>query len=211
MKQGCLITFEGGEGAGKSSLIASLATHLRSNGYEVLTTREPGGTSVGEEIRNIVLHSDVRLAAETELLLFLASRAEHIASRIAPAVKEGKIVLCDRFNDSTIVYQGIARGLGLERVQTICNEACGEPKPLLTLFLDVPPEVGLARSDRATGERDRIEREGKEFHEHVREGFQRLASLEPQRIKTIDATQTAQTVLEQAITHTNDALSLHHV
>lgn len=211
MMQGLLITFEGGEGAGKSSLIASLATQLRSNGYDVITTREPGGSPIGEEIRKLVLHSDTTLSPLTELLLFLSSRAEHIATIIAPAIAKGKIVLCDRFNDSTVVYQGIARGMGLERVRNLCNEACGDPKPALTLFLDVPPDVGLARSDKATGNRDRIEREGGEFHSLVRAGFQQLASLEPDRIKTIDATQSPQKVLKQATTYTNDVLSAHHV
>src|SRR5580658_5141815 len=146
--KGFFVTFEGGEGSGKTTLLAQLSDVLTQQGYQVVNTREPGGTPLGETIRHWVLHQDPikRIGNKAELLLFLAARAQHIEEVILPALQEGKIVLCDRFNDSTVAYQGWARGLGIKYVQKLCRLICGKVIPQLTLFLNVSPEVGLARS-----------------------------------------------------------------
>src|SRR6187431_1687241 len=149
MKRGIFITIEGGEGAGKTTLIESLYQHLLGLGREVLKTREPGGTPLGEEIRKILLHSTGPVSPYAELSLFLASRAQHISELIAPALAAGKVVLCDRFNDSTIAYQGMARGLGMEEVAAVCRFICAGLEPQLTLYLDIDPAVGLSRAKKS--------------------------------------------------------------
>lgn len=207
MSNGFLITFEGGEGSGKTTLLHQLADILRSNGFQVLTTREPGGSCLGETIRDWLLQQQSKMAIgrEAELLLFLASRAQHIEETILPALHAGKIVLCDRFNDSTIAYQGGARGLGIEYVQKLCQLVCGTTIPQLTFFLNVSPEVGLARSKRmikkhaASGELDRIESEDLSFHQKIQDTFEFLARQEPLRIYTIDAHQSQKSVREEAL------------
>ncbi|MBF8262627.1 MAG: tmk, partial [Parachlamydiales bacterium] len=150
LKRGLFITFEGGEGAGKSTLIDEVARQLASDGYHVVKTREPGGTHIGEHIRSLLLdHAQNRpLSAYAELCLFLAARAQQIEEIIAPALEARKIVLCDRFNDSTIAYQGVARGLGVEEVSAFCQFICHGIQPQLTLYLDIDPAVGLSRARR---------------------------------------------------------------
>lgn len=211
MRSGIFITIEGGEGAGKSTLVRNLTHELENRGYTVLATREPGGSPTGEAIRQLLLDNNSSMTPISELLLFLASRAEHIADKIKPALSKGTIVICDRFNDSSIVYQGLARGLGFDLVRNLCHETCGSPVPELTLFLDVTPEEGLARAERSSGKKDRIEQESLEFHRQVREGFQKLAQLEPNRIKTIDGTQPQRKVLDHALQFINDKLAAKHV
>lgn len=204
---GTFITLEGGEGAGKTSLLNHLAMSLTERGYQVIATREPGGTSLGESIRDLVLRHDrsISIGTEAELLLFLAARAQHIKEKILPALQMGKIVLCDRFNDSTIAYQGGARGLGIDYVQQLCLLVCGSVVPQLTLFLDVPPEIGLARSrgvdkeQSATGQLDRIESEALVFHQKIQKAFERLVALEPLRIHTINAAQSQDNVKSEAV------------
>lgn len=201
------ITFEGGEGAGKTTLIHKLDTALQSQGYSVVRTREPGGSRLGEFIRGWLLNQDshVAIGFKAELLLFLAARAQHLEDLIQPALQQGKIVLCDRFNDSTIVYQGIARGLGQGFVENLCNLVCGTTQPNLTLFLDLDPKVGLIRTQRLekehakAGEMDRIESEKEEFHHLVRRGFQSLAQQYPHRIHTLDAMQPEPQVYAEAL------------
>lgn len=205
--KGHFITLEGGEGSGKTTLLNQLATFLRQQGYEVVTTREPGGTRLGEIVRDWVLHHDAQLQIGnvSELLLFLAARAQHIEELILPALEANKIVLCDRFNDSTIAYQGVARGLGLNYVKQLCHLVCGEAIPQLTLFLNVSPDKGLARSRQmnkehaSSGELDRIESENLAFHLKIQEAFELLAQQEPQRIRTIDASQPQAEVLKEAL------------
>lgn len=145
MAHGLFITFEGGEGAGKTTLIQALDKHLRSLGYTVVKTREPGGSSLGDQIRALLLNPrhSIDISAEAELLLFLASRAQHITECIAPALQAGYVVLCDRFNDSTIAYQGVARGLGVKRVQQLCHLVCGPVTPALTFFSISIPKRAL--------------------------------------------------------------------
>ena len=205
--KGHFVTLEGGEGSGKTTLLHQLAAYLTQKGYEVITTREPGGTHLGETIRDWVLRQDSNRAIghQAELLLFLAARAQHIEEKIIPALKSGKIILCDRFNDSTIAYQGGARGLGTQYVQNLCNLVCGPVQPQLTLFLNVSPEVGLARSrhvhkeQAASGELDRIESETLSFHRKIQETLERLTRQEPLRIYAIDANRPQKTVLQEAI------------
>lgn len=203
-RKGLFITCEGGEGAGKSTLFEKLQEALTSQGYEVILTREPGGSDFGEFIRDLVLRKDSVMSDMTELLLFLAARAQHINEKIKPALLEGKIVLCDRFNDSTIAYQGYARGLGVQKVQQMCELVCDGIYPDLTFFLDVSPVEGLKRTRQAKkqhaaeGEVDRIEGEKLDFHQKVYKCLQQLALMEPNRIVTIDATLSKQAVFKEA-------------
>jgi dTMP kinase len=216
--KGHFITLEGGEGSGKTTLLYQLAAFLTQSGYEVVTTREPGGTHLGETIRHWLLNQDaaISIGHEAELLLFLAARAQHIEEKILPALQAGRIVLCDRFNDSTIAYQGGARGLGVEYVQKLCRLVCGSVMPQLTLFLNVSPEVGLARSRRvhkehaASGELDRIESEALIFHRKIQETLEFLARSEPLRIYPIDASKSQEDVLREAIVAIEKIVLLSH-
>lgn len=195
------LTFEGGEGAGKTTLINSLSTALQKKGYSVVVTREPGATPLGEKIRQLLLeHSSVfPISSNAELLLFLSDRAQHIDEVIKPALAKDKIVLCDRFNDSTIAYQGIARGLGLENVQTLCHQVCGKVQPDLTFFLDVDPLIGLNRAKNRRRTLDRLEQEQMDFHLKVREGFLLLAEHDKERIKILNAGLSEEEVFKAAI------------
>ena len=203
---GLFITFEGGEGAGKTTLINKIADALAAKGFSVVKTREPGGSKLGDQIRQWLLNTDFQatVGQRAELMLFLAARAQHLEEKILPALKEGKIVLCDRFNDSTIAYQGVARGLGEEEVHQLCDLVCQGLTPDLTLFLDVNPKIGLERTRRATkenaqtGNLDRIEAEELEFHEHVHRAFKSIASQNPERVYPIDANGTEEEVYEAA-------------
>lgn len=205
--KGLFITLEGGEGSGKSTLLSSLAKQLRQNGHDVVTTREPGGSKLGETIRHLLLHrtEDLKIGAKAELLLFLAARAQHIEELIKPSLEEGKIVLCDRFNDSTVAYQGAARGLDLQETANLCRLVCGKIEPQLTLFLDVDPREGLhrtkhlAKEQSKSGEFDRIESEQIEFHEKVRQAFKHIAKLESKRVHCIDANKSQEAVLQEAL------------
>ncbi|HYD47558.1 MAG TPA: dTMP kinase [Terriglobales bacterium] len=191
MTQGHLIAFEGIEGAGKSTQITLLAEALRQRGLVVRQTREPGGTSLGAEIRKLVLSlREPAPAPLAELLLYLADRAQHLGELIVPALKRGEVVLTDRFSASTIVYQGYARDLGLQRVIELDALVRNGVSPSLTLLLDCPVEIGLGRAE---GD-DRFHREQLAFHEKVRAGFLALAGREPERWKCIDAQTNAETV-----------------
>ncbi len=200
---GLFVSFEGGEGAGKSSLIASLYDFLTGEGLEVIATREPGGTPLGEQIRECLLNPNdgITLTARAELCLFLAARAQHIDEVITPALEAGKVVLCDRFNDSTIAYQGVGRGLGLDYVKQLCTLICEGVTPDLTFYLDVAPEVGLHRVSKGGrgSALDRIESETLAFHERIRKGFYQIAAKEKERVHIIDAHQNREEVLEQVL------------
>lgn len=195
-------TFEGGEGAGKTTLIKSLKEELVEMGYATIITREPGGSVLGEKIRQLLLNQSgtVTISPMAELMLFLADRAQHIEEVIKPALKAGKIVLCDRFNDSTIAYQGVGRGLGFEKVQDFCLGVSGEVIPNLTFFLDLDPEVGLKRVKEQRVQ-DRMEREKALFHEKVRQGFLALAKQDSHRIVVLDASRSAESVFKDALKH----------
>jgi dTMP kinase len=188
---GKLISFEGSEGSGKSTQIARLAGHLQLTGREVVATREPGGTEIGEQIRNIIVHNSRgdEMRPETELLLFTAARAQLVREVIAPALLRGAVVLSDRYLDSSTVYQGIARNLAPGPVSDINRFAVGEVMPHLTLVIDVPTEVSLARiRQRASDLPDRMERENISFYTKVREGYLLLAQQWPQRVVVLDGT-----------------------
>jgi dTMP kinase len=199
-KPGLLITFEGTEGCGKSTQINLLAERLGSQGRVAMTVREPGGTSIGEEIRHTLKHSasNHAMTPEAELLLMNASRAQLVREVIRPALSAGGIVLCDRFYDSTTAYQGHGRGLDLKLVRTVIDFAVGETQPDLTLLFHVPPEVSRERlaSRQATLPfmRDRMEEADNDFFERVVKGYRAVAAAEPKRVKLIDATGSVETV-----------------
>lgn len=193
MKQGWFISLEGVDGSGKSTQIQTTAAWLKEQGYEVLVTREPGGTATAEKIRKLVLDADVPLRPRTELLLYLAARAQHVAEVIKPALAAGRIVLCDRFVDSTLVYQGIVRGLDLRRIKELNEFASEELMPALTLLLDADPAL-LEERRRERGVTDRFEQEGLSFQKKLREGFLFLAEKEPERIRKVDALQAPEQV-----------------
>ncbi len=188
---GKLISFEGAEGSGKSTQISRLAAHFQKTHREVLSTREPGGTEIGEQIRNIIVHNSRgdEMCAETELLLFTAARAQLVREVIAPALMRGAIVLSDRYLDSSTVYQGIARNLASDPVAQINHFAVGNVMPDLTIVIDVPEEVSLARlKQRASDLPDGMERENVGFYKKVREGYLVLAKSMPERFMVIDGT-----------------------
>lgn len=190
---GKLISFEGSEGSGKSTQIARLAAQLQKAGREVVATREPGGTEIGEQIRNIIVHNSRgdEMCPETELLLFTAARAQVVREVIAPALTRGAVVLSDRFLDSSTVYQGIARNLAPGPVSEINRFAVGNVMPDLTIVIDVPTEVSLQRvRQRASDLPDRMERENITFYRKVREGYLLLAQQWPERVVVLDGTQT---------------------
>ncbi len=196
-KKGLFITFEGGEGAGKTSLIDEIERHFRSLGREIVRIREPGGTWLGEDVRQILLDPAHKLAPHAELALFLASRAQQLHDVVLPALKAKKIVLCDRYNESSIAYQGVARGLGAEAVAKACDFFCGGQKPHLTLYLDIDPEEGLARAAK-TRAKDRIEQEKIAFHRKIRSAYRKLAKASRGRICQIDASQSKEQVFATA-------------
>ena len=200
MEKGLFITFEGTEGCGKSSQIQLLADHLQAVGHRVRTLREPGGTLIGEEIRHTLKHSpnNHAMTAEAELLLMNACRAQLVREIIRPALAAGEMVLCDRFYDSTLAYQGYGRKLDLEKVRAIIDFAVGETRPDLTLFLHVPPSVSEQRQRvRQASQpmlRDRFEEESLEFFKRVVNGYEALAAAEPRRIQRIDGAQSIERV-----------------
>ena len=192
---GLFITFEGGEGCGKSTQIAALKARLEAVGKTVVQTREPGGTALGESVRSLLQHDDAGqgMSPEAELLLFAASRAQHVRELVAPAIAQGKIVLCDRFLDSTTVYQGVARAIDSKKVKMINQFAIGDTMPDLTILIDLPPEIGLARVHaRSDGQLDRMEKEAIEFFQAVRKGYLDLAKSEPERFLVLDGSQSVE-------------------
>ncbi|MGZ6330134.1 MAG: dTMP kinase [Parachlamydiaceae bacterium] len=195
--RGVFIAFEGGEGAGKTTIVSAIAAALEARGIEVVKTREPGLTPLGEEIRSLLLQKKEgrSICDKAELLLFLASRAQNIEEIIKPALERGAWVLCDRFNDSTIAYQGWARGLGMENVESLCSWVCAEIVPSITFFLSIDPAIGLERT-RKVSSLDRIESEEGDFHLRVQEGFNQIAISHPGHFTFIDASQDKETVVK---------------
>ncbi|MDH4550610.1 dTMP kinase [Pseudomonas sp. LB-090624] len=191
---GLFITLEGPEGAGKSTNRDYLAARLREHGLDVVLTREPGGTPLAEKVRELLLApTEENMAADTELLLVFAARAQHLAQVIRPALARGAVVLCDRFTDATYAYQGGGRGLSVERIATLEQFVQGDLRPDLTLVFDLPVEVGLARAA-ARGRLDRFEQEGQGFFEAVRQAYLQRAQREPQRYNLLDAAQSLEAV-----------------
>lgn len=211
---GLLITFEGGEGAGKSTQILALADHLRAQGYEVVVTREPGGSAGAEAVRHVILSG----AAETygpamEALLFAAARSDHIDQKIRPAIEAGQIVLCDRFIDSSRVYQGISGNLDPQFMRSVERIAIDGTMPDLTFILDIPADKGLARAGLRRGNEvaDRFEKETIATHEARRQAFLALAAEEPQRCKVIDADRSVNEISAEIAALTDAVLNPQEV
>lgn len=187
MPRGIFITLEGGEGAGKSTNLSFIEQWLGQAGKQVVVTREPGGTDLGERVRELLLHArDLDISPEAELLLVFAARADHLRNVIEPALAAGRIVVCDRFTDATYAYQGGGRGIGRERIALLENWVQDGLRPDLTLLFDVPVEIGLARANRRSAP-DRFEQERADFFERVRGAYLAAAAHEPKRIRVIDA------------------------
>lgn len=196
MMQGLFITFEGPDGCGKTTQMKLLAEYLEKKGEEVVLTREPGGKGLGEKVREILLNYDGEVSDRCESFLFLADRAQNIDIIVNPAVKAGKIVLCDRHIDSTVAYQGYGRGLDIERINMLNNLATNGKKPDLTFVFDVDVETSMKRVGK---EKDRMESAGIDFHNRVRQGYLELAKQEPNRIKVIDATKSIEEIHDEII------------
>ncbi|MES9964320.1 MAG: dTMP kinase [Candidatus Sedimenticola sp. 20ELBAFRAG] len=186
-RRGMFITVEGGEGAGKSTNLAYIQQLLEESGVEVLFTREPGGTELGEEVRDLLLgHKHTGMGEDTELLLMFGARAEHLKGKILPALEKGQWVLCDRFTDASYAYQGGGRGISWERISALESWVQGELRPDLTLLLDLPVDQGLKRAGERS-EPDRFESEAQHFFDRVRSAYLRIAEEQPARVRVIDA------------------------
>ena len=202
---GFFITFEGPEGGGKSTQIHRLAATLAEHGYVVWTTREPGGTRVGEMIRPILLRRDqTRMTPWSEALLFTAARAQHVEEVIRPRLARGELVLCDRYTDSTLAYQGYGRGLDLDTLRRLQAQATGGLQPGLTILLNLPVATGLSRIPGAA--RDRLDRETATFHERVRAGYQEMAAADPRRWREVDAAADEDEVARRILALVSEAL-----
>ncbi len=194
MQKNLFITFEGGEGSGKTTIIQSLKEKLSKN-YDLVLSREPGGVKIAEDIRNIILDpSNTNMCYETEALLFAASRMQHLKEKVIPALNDGKMVLCDRYIDSSLVYQGFSRGLGIEKVLEV-NGFATQYMPLVTFFIDVTPEVGLARLKGRNGKIDRLDKETIDFHNKIYDGYLKLCEIYPSRIVKIDGNRDVDTIV----------------
>ncbi|MBY0026060.1 dTMP kinase [Priestia aryabhattai] len=197
---GTFITFEGPEGAGKTTIIHMVQQKLIQDGYTIVLTREPGGIRIAEQIREIILNpSNTEMDARTEALLYAAARRQHLVEKVIPELNKGNIVLCDRFIDSSLAYQGNARGIGVEDIFAINQFAIEQTMPQATLYFDIEPEVGLERINK--GRKDEINRldlESLDFHYKVRDGYLSLLSQFPERIRRIDANQSIEKVCEEA-------------
>ncbi|CAM3094574.1 dTMP kinase [Paenibacillus sediminis] len=199
--RGKFITLEGGEGSGKSTAIQRIADYLDSRSIPYIVTREPGGIEIAEKIRDIILDpKHTAMDARTEALLYAASRRQHLAEKVRPAIEQGILVLCDRFVDSSLVYQGYARGLGLENVWSINKFAIGDLLPDLTFYLDIAPEIGLKRIATSDDhEVNRLDLENLSFHYKVREGYKIIADMYADRIFVVDASRSQEEVAEEMI------------
>lgn len=195
-KKGLFITFEGIDGSGKSTQLELIANSLQQLNSDIVITRDPGGTKLGCKVRNILLNYEGHIAPKCELFLYLADRAQHINEKIIPALNEGKIVLCDRYIDSTLAYQGYARGLDIEEIKYLNKIVTDSTMPDLTIIFDVTLETSIKRIG---DKKDRLESEKSEFHKKVREGYLDLAKKSPERIKIINANNDIETVFKDAI------------
>ena len=196
---GLFITLEGGEGAGKTTIANAVIDKLSTLGIETLYTREPGGIKIAEKIREVILARDhTEMDCRTEALLYAAARRQHLVEKVKPAMDEGRIVLCDRFVDSSIVYQGYARGIGMDEVREINQFAIEGFMPDLTIFFDIKPEIGLARiAANDSREVNRLDLEGLAFHELVYEGYKKQAKMNPERIVSVDATKSVEALTDE--------------
>ncbi|MGX1266580.1 dTMP kinase [Rossellomorea marisflavi] len=200
MMNGSFITVEGPEGAGKSTVLAVLAKRLEEDDVPVVITREPGGIKIAEQIREVILHTEnTEMDERTEALLYAAARRQHLVEKVLPALREGKVVLCDRFIDSSLAYQGKARGIGMDAIEEINAFAIEDHMPDLTLYFDIEPEEGLNRINQHKGrEVNRLDLESVGFHHKVREGYLELVNKYPNRIQVVDASRSVTAVSDAA-------------
>lgn len=199
MKQGFFITLEGNDGAGKTTIAQACVERLKALGHEVVYTREPGGSRIAERIRDLLLDpGNTDMDARTEAILYAAARRQYLVDIVAPALEQGKIVLCDRFLDSSLAYQGIGRGLGIEEVERLNRFAIDDFMPDRTIFLAIDNETAMARMGRR-GEKNRLDREDDAFHQRVREGYEKLVLRDPDRIVKIDASGSIEEVTDAAM------------
>lgn len=196
MKKGLFITFEGADGCGKSTQMQLLKQYLQNKGYNIVETREPGGKGLGEKIREILLNYDGEVSDRCESFLFLADRAQNIDVIVKPAIRDGKIVLCDRHTDSSVAYQGYGRGLDIEEINRLNTLSTGGLKPDLTYVFDVDIETSMTRVGK---EKDRMESAGDEFFNKVRKGYLEIAKQEPERVKVINAKNDIETVFQDVL------------
>lgn len=198
--KGHFITLEGGEGAGKTTVLPSLVSALEEMGYDVLTTREPGGIEIAEKVRDIILDAaHTKMEARTEALLYAAARRQHLVERVLPALEQGKVVLCDRFIDSSLAYQGYARDIGMDDVMAMNQFAIQDCMPDLTLLFQIRPEEGMKRITTNKREKNRLDLEKMTFHEKVYDAYQMLAIQYPERIQVIDAMSPKEVVGKEAL------------
>lgn len=208
MNKGMFITLEGPEGSGKSTVLKMICEYLEENNIDYISTREPGGINISEQIREVILNkNNTKMDSRTEALLYAASRRQHLSEKVIPALKEGKIVICDRFIDSSLAYQGYARGIGMNKVMQINEFAIDEYMPNLTLYFDIDPKIGLDRiSKNQDREVNRLDLEKLQFHKKVREGYLTILHNNPNRVKLIDASKTIEEVFKQVKVVLNNIL-----
>ena len=209
MKKGLLVSLEGPDGAGKSSVLEALVPILEENGHQVVTTREPGGVPISEAIREVILdQKNTEMDGKTELLLYIASRRQHLIEKVLPALESGKLVIMDRFIDSSVAYQGFGRGLGVSDIEWLNQFATDGLKPDVTLYFDLDVEEGLARIARNKNrEVNRLDLEGLDMHRRVRQGYLYAFENEPDRIVKIDASQTLESVVQDSLAVLNKRLN----
>ena len=209
MKKGLLVSLEGPDGAGKSSVLEALVPILEENGHQVVTTREPGGVPISEAIREVILdQKNTEMDRKTELLLYIASRRQHLIEKVLPALESGKLVIMDRFIDSSVAYQGFGRGLGVSDIEWLNRFATDGLKPDVTLYFDLDVEEGLARISRNKNrEVNRLDLEGLDMHKRVRQGYLYALENEPDRIVKIDASQTLESVVQDSLAVLNKRLN----
>lgn len=205
MTRGLFITLEGPDGSGKTSVANCLKAYLQERGFQIVHTREPGGVAIAEEIRNVILKPEnTNMDPKTEALLYAASRRQHLVEKVLPALQEGKIVLCERFVDSSLAYQGFAREIGMEEVMTINSFAIDGHMPDITLFLDIDAEIGLKRIANGRVKKDRLDAESLEFHQRVAKGYREVLRLYHKRMTVIDASQDIQKVVDDCFFGNNE-------
>ncbi|HIX81879.1 MAG TPA: dTMP kinase [Candidatus Erysipelatoclostridium merdavium] len=199
--KGKFITLEGPDGSGKTTVSKIIVEKLKDEGHKVLLTREPGGIDISEQIRNIILDKkNVKMEARTEALLYAAARRQHLIEKVQPALNQGYIVICDRFVDSSLAYQGVARGIGIDEVYQMNQFAIGDIQPDATIFFDLPYEVGLARINKGNRSTDRLDLESNDFHKKVYEGYMEICNKFADRITKIDANKSIDEVVDQVLT-----------
>ena len=206
--KGLFITFEGCEGSGKTSLIERLVTYLEEKGIKVYKTREPGGSKIAEDIRNVILDKEnTNMDSITEAMLYAASRRQHLVEKVIPYLEQGYVVLCDRYLDSSLAYQGFARGIGIDKVYDINMAATDGLLPDLTIYVDLEPSIGLSRINENNREQNRLDLEKISFHNKVYEGYDIIRKKYSDRIKTVDGNQTREKVFEDATIIINEFLN----